>query len=224
MTITARTFVSILAVVAVVSAAPLTAHSMGSKPKPHKEHPGHEHPGEHPGHEGSGTEHPGKAITATDIKAAMMTHIEKKTKNQKPFVIKDKKLKKTWRLNFVKIHDPVRMIDDKTYFACTDFKSTSSSDVLDLDFWLVPTSSGKLKVVEEKIHKVNGKPRFTYEGNKLVVIPEKAAHHEHPGKEHPGKEGSGTEHPGKKKSGKEHPGKEHPGKEHPGEEHPGTKK
>ena len=36
-------------------------------------------------------------------------------------------------------------------------------DVLDIDFWMVPDGK-KMKVIDTKIHKLNGKPRFAYEG------------------------------------------------------------
>ncbi len=216
-----RTFVSMLAVAGVVCAVPWTAHGMGGKAK--DEHPGKEHPGKH-AKEHPGEEHPGtkaKAFTGNEIKAAMTAHIEALQKSGGgTHSMHDDELNKDWTLKFVKIHDPVRMIDDKTYFACTDFKSTTSDDVLDLDFWLEP-SGDALKVTATKIHKVNGKPRFTYEGNKLVKV--KAG--KRVSKERLAVlEGSAMEEGGKEHPGKEHPGKEHPGKEHPGEEHPGTVK
>ncbi len=194
---------------------------------------------EQPERKASGVELTGKerwsqAITATDIKTGMTQYIIAETKKGNgEFKIHDDKLKKDWALTFVKIHDPVRIIDDKTYFACTDFKSTTSGDVLDLDFWLVPgTKQGVLNLVDTKIHKVNGEPRFTYEGNKLVEVPDRPANagppiitgtqpqawqydpatnkHWNPDHGH-WHDGLPPRNPAEGASSKEHPGQEHPG-------------
>jgi hypothetical protein len=176
--------------------------------------PAGEHPGEHPG---SGAEHPGtgasaKALsfTSKEIKEAMTAHIKDIEKKQGGVCsIRDDVEGKDWTLKFVKLHDPVRVIDGKTAFACADFVAMAgkrkTKTKLDLDFWLEPDASGALKVVATKIHKVNGKPRFTYDGNKLVAVKDDGSC-ELPlgtaarGAEHPGQ---GAEHPG---SGAEHPG------------------
>jgi len=55
------------------------------------------------------------------------------------------------------------------YFACSDFQSIDSDDVLDIDFWMV-LDRDKLEVIDTKIHKLNGKPRFTYEGTEIKPI------------------------------------------------------
>jgi hypothetical protein len=55
------------------------------------------------------------------------------------------------------------------YFACSDFKSAGSEDVLDIDFWMVPKGN-KLEVIDTKIHKVNGEPRYGYEGINIKEI------------------------------------------------------
>ncbi len=145
-----------------------------SKEHPGKEHPGEEHPGkEHPGKEHPGKEHPGEEhehpgeekkehpgstahnFTAADIKTAMMAHIKAHTKETNgTFVIRDEKTNEKLKLEFVKIHDPVRKIDGKGYFACTDFHpvGTEATKLYDLDFWLNP-EDGQLKVTKTSIHK-----------------------------------------------------------------------
>jgi len=141
-----------------------------------KEHAGKKHEGkEHAGKEHAGKEHAGKAIkvSAKDIKGKIKGYIKKDTKLKGgSFVIYDKKMKKTWRLKFVKIHDPVRIINDKTYFACMDFKEVGGKTVLDIDFWLEVDShaSHHLKIPDLKIHKLNGKARFTYKKDKPVPV------------------------------------------------------
>ena len=133
---------------------------------------------EHPGKAVQGQEHPGKAveksgpmITADAVKKAIGAHVEAKT-TAGVFSLQDSGANKTWQLKLDKIHDPVRQFekDGKTvYFACSDFKSTDSSDVLDVDFWMAPQGD-KLTVVDTKIHKLNGNPRYTYEGVTMKEI------------------------------------------------------
>lgn len=155
----------------------------------HKEHPGEgheEHPGdgkkEHPG-EGQ-KEHPGdkkmKKVTASDIKSAIRNHIKKRTKEgtKGAFTIKDSKAGKKLELKFVKIHEPVRKMKGKGYFACTDFHVKGEKDkIYDLDFWLKSKKKG-LAVTKEKIHKhpvkQDGewvkKARYTFKGDKIVEV------------------------------------------------------
>lgn len=150
-----------------------------------KEHPGQqvgkEHPGqeqkEHPGQKQAGKEHPGKEhpgmesgkFTAAQIKNAMTSHIEAQTKQgDGAFQLHDATTNQHLSLTFVKIHDPVRKVEGRGYFACTDFKSPKG-EVYDLDFWLQP-KDGKLVVTETQIHKLNGAARFTYKDDEAVPL------------------------------------------------------
>lgn len=142
-----------------------------------------EHPGapveqptaEHPGKpvEKPKAEHPGKPVTATFVKKSIKMHVKAVSKaTDGVFVISDDKLNKEWKLKLSKIHDPVRMFekDGKTiYFTCSDFKSTEGKDILDIDFWMVHKGD-KLEVIDTKIHKVNGEPRYTYEGTEIKEV------------------------------------------------------
>ncbi len=130
-----------------------------------QEHAGKEHGGkamskdqagsEHAGQEHAGQEHGGQAAqsyTAAEIKGAMNAYIAMREETG-IFKIHDEKTGENLELKFVKIHDPVRKIEGKGYFACTDFEVVGQSGKLyDLDFWLNP-EDGSLKVTEEKIHK-----------------------------------------------------------------------
>jgi len=126
---------------------------------------------EHPGT--STTEHPGKAITADFVKKSIEQHVKDQAKSTGGvFIIRDEKLGKDWRLKLAKVHDPVRTFekDGKTiYFTCSDFESLDGKDVLDIDFWMVPKGN-KLEVTDTKIHKVNGEPRYGYEGINIKEI------------------------------------------------------
>ncbi len=135
-----------------------------------------EHPGTAVGEGKSTVEHPGKAtksITADFVKKSIKQHAEDQAKAKGGvFVIHDDKLNKDWRLKLAQVHDPVRTFekDGQTiYFACSDFKSNDSKDVLDIDFWMV-SKGNKLEVIDTKIHKVNGEPRYGYEGIDIKTI------------------------------------------------------
>jgi hypothetical protein len=116
-----------------------------------KEHGGKEHAGEE--HAGK----PAKEFTADEIKAAITAYVEGRQKEGKGiFKMIDKDDgNKTLPLKFVKIHDPVRKIEEKgQYFACSDFQAADSPEekLYDLDFWLKPEGD-KLVVIEERVHK-----------------------------------------------------------------------
>lgn len=131
-----------------------------------------EHPGTAVEHPGTSVK-PGKTITAKFVKKSIEEHVKAQSKGTGGvFVIHDDKLKKDWRLKLTKIHDPVRMFEKggKTiYFACSDFTSVEGKDVLDIDFWMVPKGD-KLEVTDTKIHKLNGQPRYGYEGVEIKEV------------------------------------------------------
>ena len=142
-----------------------------------------EHPGgavgqpdaEHPGKEVEKTkaEHPGKPVTAKFVKKSIKEHVKTQSKaTGGVFVIHDDKLGKDWKLKLDKIHDPVRMFEKDgkmIYFTCSDFNSTEGKNVIDIDFWMV-SKGDKLEVIDTRIHKVNGEPRYTYEGTEIKEI------------------------------------------------------
>ena len=128
------------------------------------------------------TEHPSgkvEAFTADQIKTAMSQYITEKTKEGGGvFKMHDDKTGQDLALEFVKIHDPVRKIEEKGYFACTDFRVQGEPQkVYDLDFWLNPQDN-KLVVTKTTIHKEpkqvgNGwvkVPRYTFENDQPVEV------------------------------------------------------
>ncbi len=93
--------------------------------------------------------------SAEDIKAAMQRHIERRTRLGKPgvFEITDPYTSQTLELKFQKIHDPVRVMPNGFYFACTNFEVVGKPNkTYDLDFWLQP-HKGELVVYQENVHK-----------------------------------------------------------------------
>ena len=120
-----------------------------------------------------------RTFYAEDIKAAMAPHIDAREDADGVFHIDDPKTSDTLALRFVKIHDPVRVIDEHTYFACTDFEVVGTEGKLyDLDFWLRPDGD-VLEVYREKIHKEPRRsllygwykqPRYTFVDDKVVPL------------------------------------------------------
>lgn len=114
-----------------------------------------------------------------DIKKAMMEHIANEIDENGIFRLRDEKTGEILELKFVKIHDPVRVIDNSTYFACTDFHVVGNPKKLyDLDFWMKP-ETGELKIYKSKIHKEPRKsliygwykqPRYTFVNDKVVPL------------------------------------------------------
>ena len=120
-----------------------------------------------------------EAFTAEQIKGAMSQYIMEKTKEGGGvFKMHDDKTGQDLALEFVKIHDPVRKIEGKGYFACTDFRLQGEPQkVYDLDFWLNPQDN-KLVVTKTTIHKEPKQvgnvcvkmPRYTFENDQPVEL------------------------------------------------------
>lgn len=114
-----------------------------------------------------------------DIKAAMEAFIKARADDNGVFRIHDAKTDEVLELKFVEIHDPVRQIDDNTYFACTDFHVVGNEKKLyDLDFWMNP-QNGVLEIYDEKIHKEPRRsllygwykqPRYTFVNDRVVSL------------------------------------------------------
>ena len=136
-----------------------------------------EHPGEHPGHE---QEHPGgqatdkpqsRRFTAPEIKTAMQEYVTRETaKGGGLFAVRDTVNNKDLQLKFVKLHDPAREVAGRGYFACADFQAAGDGTIYDLDVWLSPNGD-RLEPTETVVHKVAGRPRFTYQNDQAVPVP-----------------------------------------------------
>lgn len=123
-----------------------------------------EHPQEHPKKQQPAKEHPAaKPVSTADLEKAIRDHIEETAKaNNGQFPVKDDVLNKTWALTLVRVHtDKLTQLNDKTYFACVDFKADDGTAV-DVDFYL-ESKKDKLKVTDTSVHKVNSVARYTYQ-------------------------------------------------------------
>ena len=122
-----------------------------------------------------------KEYSAEEIKAAMREHIARRTELGEPgvFEITDPRTSQTLRLEFQKIHDPVRVLPGGFYFACTNFGVIGQPDkTFDLDFWLQPHDGG-LKVYQENVHKVPKRedgewvqdPHYNFVDDRINLLP-----------------------------------------------------
>ena len=126
----------------------------------------------------SAEEAPRKFYVA-DIKAATTRYIENSEDGRGLFGLEDDKTGEPLELRFVKIHDPVRVIDARTYFACTDFSVPGEEGKLyDIDFWLRPAGD-VLEVYRVRVHKEPRRsllygwykhPRYTFVDDEVVEL------------------------------------------------------
>ena len=123
--------------------------------------------GEHGGREHGGKEHGGAKVmtqpTAKDIKDTMRNYVAEKSKKAGTFKIMDPETGKERSLKLKRIHDRVGKTGNY-YYSCADFVDTDSGELLDLDID-VEHKDGNLRVVDVRIHKVEGKERYTYDEN-----------------------------------------------------------
>jgi len=142
-------------IVLVLAAAFCLAIGFPAATAPAQEHPKEEHPKQ---------EHPAsKRVSMGTLEAAIKDQIAEKVKaNGGKLPVRDDVLNKTWQLELVRVHtDKLTQLDDKTYFTCVDFKADDGT-LVDADFYM-KNDNGKLTLGDTAIHKVNGKPRYTYE-------------------------------------------------------------
>jgi hypothetical protein len=146
--------------------------------------------------------------------AAVEDYVADKQESEGAFKVYDNRLDKTWDLELLRIHKKriARLGEDK-FFACADFKEVGRKGkrkTLDLDFFVSRDEDGNFVVDEIPVHKVQGKPRYTYNKNNERVPVGKAQKSEKKKK---------MKRKSLRKKKREHP--EHPtggGHEHP--EHP----
>jgi len=126
------------------------------------EHGGKEHGGkEHGGKEHGGTGMKMMEPSAADVRAAMKKYVDEKAAAAGSFEILDPEANRTRRLDLIRVHERVGKTGDY-YYSCADFKDRDSGEMLDLDLD-VEARGGVLSVRDARIHKVEGKERYTYD-------------------------------------------------------------
>lgn len=141
------------------------------------EHPtGHEHPAghEHPKNEPAAkAENPGAMDVRKVFTDVVMAHIKGEAKKGNgAFTVKDDSAGKDRMLQLTRLHkDKIVKLSEDEAFACADFKTVKGGkDKLDLDFYVSKEGDG-WKVSRVVIHKVNAKPRYTYnDANEMVPV------------------------------------------------------
>ena len=117
---------------------------------------------EHPEHP-TGNTVKTKAYSIDDLEKAIKTSVAEKEKAGGGYYqLEDKTADKTWSLKLDRVHrERLSRLDEETYFACTDFKS-SDGHTLDVDFFM-KDHDGKLEMSDATIHKVDGQARYGWE-------------------------------------------------------------
>lgn len=124
------------------------------------------------------SEHPGESEEKRgwELESAVHQHIAGQIKDG-ALQAKDDVSGAPLNIEFVEIHQPLRKLEGKGYFACSDFREKGSKDkYYDIDFWLVE-ENGKLRVTEMKVHKEpkqeDGRwiqvPRYTFDKDKQKI-------------------------------------------------------
>lgn len=130
-----------------------------------KEHGGKEHGGQEPvtAAPSQPAQPAAVAPSAQEIRQSIRDYIARIEKEQGAFTIKDEVTGSTRTLTLVRVHDRVGKTGS-SYYSCTDMRDAASGELLDLDFD-VEAGEGALNVVDVRIHKLNGTPRYTYDDN-----------------------------------------------------------
>ena len=106
--------------------------------------------------------------TAEQLRQTIRNYIKWHEQKLGTFTIPDpKQIGKLRTLQLIRVHERVGKTGDY-YYSCTDMKDVATGDQLDLDFD-VSDKAGRLKVVAVRIHKDNGKPRYTYDEHDNLV-------------------------------------------------------
>ena len=98
--------------------------------------------------------------TAEQLRQTIRDYISRQEQQTGAFTIPDPREKGKLRtLTLVRVHERVGKTGDY-YYSCTDMKDVAAGNLLDLDFDVADTGK-ELKVVAARIHKDDGKPRYT---------------------------------------------------------------
>lgn len=138
------------------------------------EHGGQEHGGQTHEHGGQAQEHGGAAVqaepSAQEIREAIAAYVKQVEAEDGAFTIEDEVTGATRTLTLVRVHERVGKTGE-LYYACTDMQDAANGETLDLDFD-VEAAGDELDVVEVRIHKVSGTPRYTYdEHDNRIPVP-----------------------------------------------------
>ena len=116
-------------------------------------------------HGGTTQEHGGQVVqaepSAAQIRQTIQSYVQGAAQKQGAFSITDQVTGTTRTLDFVRVHDRVGKTGS-LYYSCTDMRDKQTGELLDLDFD-VKADGDQLTVVDQRIHKVSGQARYTYD-------------------------------------------------------------
>jgi hypothetical protein len=116
---------------------------------------------EHPEHPTAAKPKPA-GLTKEQLAEAIEAYIQKGVDANGNFAITDDKTGEKLQMKLVKVHrERLARVGTDQYFACVDFKSTEGK-MYDVDFFMKGTAKDNLTFSEFMIHKVDGKPRYTW--------------------------------------------------------------
>ena len=95
-------------------------------------------------------------LSSEDVVKIIGDYIKEMISEDGSFVVEDEKENRIWKLEYVKIYEPVQKTEEGDYFTCVDF--TDGNDRLDVDLYVTKTE-GNPKVSDVVIHMVNGESR-----------------------------------------------------------------
>jgi hypothetical protein len=101
------------------------------------------------------------------LRQTIRDYVSAQESSQGAFKVFDARLGTERTLTLERVHERVGKTGNY-YYSCADLKDVQTGDVLDLDFD-VSDAGGELKVVDIRIHKDNGSPRFTYDSNDNII-------------------------------------------------------
>lgn len=106
--------------------------------------------------------------TAEELRDTIRQYIAQRQSALGSFTLPDPRDQGKLRtLDLVRVHERVGKTGDY-YYSCTDMKDAATGDELDLDFDVAAAGKG-LQVVAVRIHKDNGKPRYTYDDKDNLI-------------------------------------------------------
>jgi len=114
-----------------------------------------------------------KEPAAEELRGTIRQYIERQEAALGAFTVPDpKQIGRLRTLSLIRVHERVGKTGDY-YYSCTDMKDVATGDELDLDFDVSDIrredTGRELKVVAVRIHKDNGKPRYTYDANDNLI-------------------------------------------------------
>jgi len=100
-------------------------------------------------------------VSNADISAGLKKYIDSYTKksSDRKFHVRDRS--KDLALDLITVHDDrLSALAEGKYFACVDMKGNDGK-IYDIDFFMA-LRPGQMKVTETSIHKINGKPLYSW--------------------------------------------------------------